>query len=263
MAKNESVEFFLRFLAERFEAFKNALNNFIQTLTLHDSNKKIDAAKVVLETIDDLKRAMSNTDHPQWLGQLETRLNWYLINHPSAKAGLTVIQTLLALNRSIENQKWDLANSASNAAIDFASIYNEYYKASRVPELFDELVSHLEEVISSGEIDSIAAIKALEKLIATIKTNARGDYFSTRGAWEFTQVFFKNYGLELLENAAGIKHVVKAIRKTMSELDLEMSQVHDKVKQRLVETNRADLPMLEYKALALPAPKPDEDADAS
>ena len=67
----------------------------------------------------------------------------------------------------------------------------------------------------------------------------------------------------MLENAAGIKHVVKAIRKTMSELDLEMSQVHDKVKQRLVETNRADLPMLEYKALALPAPKPDEDADAS
>jgi len=264
MPKNESVDFFLRFLNERFQAFRAALSSFLHTLALEDRAKKLDTAQAVLAALDDLKRAMSSNDHPNWIAPLEQKLNWYCKRAPSqADAGLQVINTVLKLNSNIESQKWNFADSAANSAIDFAAIYQEYYRSSRVPELFDELVTQLEQIIESGEIDSLTTVKALEKLIATIRKNARGDYFSTRGAWEFTQLFFKNLSIELLENIPGLKHAVKAVRKTMSELDLEMSQVHDQVKQRLTESLAGDLPMLEYKPLALPAPMSEPEEKAS
>jgi hypothetical protein len=262
MAKNESVEFFLRFLRERFNAFRQALTLFLQMLALDDRTKKVETAKAVVARLDDLKRAMSTKDHPGWIATLEQKLQWYVkAVAAQPEAGLQVIQTILSVNSEIEKQTWDFAGSSANVAIDFAAIYQEYYRESRVPELFDELVKQLQEIVDSGEIDSLQAIKALEKLIVTIKRNARGDFFSTRGAWEFTQLFFKNYGLELLENAPGLKHVVKAVRKTMSELDLEFAQVHDQIRKRLTDVSKSDLPILQYKPLALPAPK-DKPEDA-
>jgi len=49
----------------------------------------------------------------------------------------------------------------------------------------------------------------------------------------------------------------------MSELDLEFSQVHDQIRQRLVDAAKADLPMLQYKPVGLPAPKTDNEENAS
>jgi len=262
MPKNESVDFFLRFLRERFQAFRTSLTRFLDLLSQDDRNQKIKSAQHVLGTLDDLKRAMSAGDHPAWISPLEAKLQWYIKAVPShGDAGLQVIQTIIQLNPDIESQTWAFADSSANAAIDFDSIYQEYYRESHVPELFDELVSQLESIIEGGEIDSVTTIKALEKLIATIKKNARGDFFSTRGTWEFTQLFFKNFAIETLENIPGLKHVVKALRKTMSELDLEMSQVTDNVRKRLIDSAKADLPMLEYRPLAHLAPKEESSED--
>lgn len=264
MPTNESVEFFFRFLQERFNSFRKALNAFLQVITLDNRPQKIEAARAVLTCLNDLKSAMSTPDHPPWISTLEAKLNWY-VSYVSnqADAGLQLMQTILANYSSIEKQTWNFADASANAAINFAAIYQEYYNGSRVPDLFDELVTQLETIINSGEIDSLQATKALEKLVATIKKNSRGDLFSTRGAWEFTQLFFKNYALEILESLPGLKHAVKALRKTMSELDLEFSQVHEKIRQRLSDATKADLPMLQYRAFVLPAPKDDSPENAS
>ncbi len=256
MAKNESVDFFLRFLQERFQAFRTKLTDFLKTLSLENRDHKVRLANEVLASLDDLKRAMAANDHPDWVNPLESKLRWYIRHHQAQDdCGLTVLSTVMELYPRIAAQEWRFGDASPSAGIDFNSIYQEYYRTSRVPDLFDELVGQLEQIINSGEIDSNKTIKALEKLIATIRKNARGDYFATRGAYEFTQVFFKNFTLEVLESVPGIKHVVKSVRKTMSELDLEMLQVHDNVKQRLSALIPEDLPMLEYKPLALPAPK--------
>lgn len=257
MAKSDSVEFFIRFLKERFGAFQQALSAFLQVLSLDDRKQKVESAKTLLIALDDIKRAISSNDRPAWIGPLDQKLNWYVNHHSQGDAGLQLLNIIIQLSPSIASQNWQFADALSSSAIDFAGIYNEYYAQSRVPELFDELVSHMESIIESGDIDSITTIKALERLIATIKRNARGDYFSTRGAWEFTQLFFKNLSIATLESIPGLKQAVKALRKTMSELDLEMTQVHDQVRQRLHTSVTGTMPMLEYKALGLPAPKSD------
>lgn len=40
----------------------------------------------------------------------------------------------------------------------------------------------------------------------------------------------------------------------MSEVDLEMNQVHEEIKREVVEVSQVELPMLEYHMRLLPAP---------
>jgi hypothetical protein len=141
------------------------------------------------------------------------------------EAGFKLVEIVLQLNPQIEAQKWDFLESRSSLAIDFAAIYHDYYISSKVPQLFDDLIAHLETIINSGEIDSLHTINALERLLTTVRKNARGDYFASRGTWEFTQVFFKNLSVEAIESLPGLRQVSKGLRKTLSDLDLEMSQV--------------------------------------
>ena len=256
MSKNESVEFFLRFLRERYDVFHGKYTDFLLALPQDDGKQKVITARATLAALDDLRRAISEKDQPPWFNTIHKMIDWYLrAGHGNPEAGLKILRTIIKHNHEIESQTWDSRDFASDSAIDFARIYQEYFRQSRVPELFDELVAQLEAIISSGEIDSLDAIKALEKLVATIRKNSRGDFFSTRGAWEFTQVFFKNYALELLERIPGLGEAVKALRKTMSDLDSEFSQVHVEIRSHLTEIVKEDLPMLEYHPIQLPAPK--------
>jgi len=264
MADKSSVDFFLRFLNERFRDFLKSRESFLFSLAGDDRAQKVKSAQRFLDSLRDLKSAMATNDHPGWMGPLEQKLNWYCgIKAEQPDAGLQLLQVLFATQPAIDSQQWNPENLNAPSAIDFAAIYGEYYRSSKVPELFDQLVTHLQAIIESGAVDSIQTIRALEKLIATIRRNARGDYFSTRGTLEFARVFLQRLTVETLESIPGIKQVVKALRQTMSELDIEMLHVHDEVKKRLTTDIRVDLPMLEYKPRGLPAPMIDVDVEVS
>lgn len=264
MATNESIEFFHRSLSERFQKFRVTLQEFLQILTKEEQNRKIEAAKAVVVCTDNLKSFLAERDRPNWLKVLEEKIKWY-IEHGKAKpnSGLEVVNTLLHIHHQIESQKWQL-DKPTDTAIDFAAVYEEYYNDSRVPELFDELVSQLEQLIDSEELDSRKTIKSLQKLIATVRKNAKRDYFSTRGTWEFTQLFFRNLTFEFLESIPGIKHVVKALRKTLKEIDLEMSEVNSQVQKRLSELTQCDnIPLHDYHSVELPPASHNSDSKAT
>jgi hypothetical protein len=253
MAQTESVKFYVRFLTERYQALVASLHELYKVLTQEDREKKAAAAKALHVCVADLKGALSQSDWPAWLRPLDERLHWYLqVWKPQPEAAAGLLDTLMKLHPAITAQSWDFGEASAKYAIDFAAIYQQHFLASKVPQLFDELIAHLETIINSGKIDSLQTISALEKLLATIRKNARGDYFSTRGSWEFTQVFFKNFSLEVIESVPGLTQVSKALRKTMRELDVEMSQVLNHVRKSLTDSIPDPIPMLEYKTLALP-----------
>lgn len=261
MPNNETVKFYLRFLSERFGAFRTVLDRFLIAITLENRKQKLDAAQNVMNSLNELKGALSEEDYPSWIATLEGILSWYQNRAETINdAGLKVFKTIMQVYPAIEAQKWNVTDSTANSAVDFAAIYQEAYDNSRVSELFNEVVIHLEKIIESGEIDSLTTIKTLEKLIATIRKNAQKDYFSTRGAWDFTQIFVKNLSIEILENIPGIKHLFKALTQTMSELDSEMIQVHDQIRNKVKESVAEDLPMLKNRSLVLPEAEMEEEA---
>lgn len=264
MPSRESVGQYERLLNELFNVFLAKLKATIRAMSLEDRSKKVEAVRAAQTALDDLKRSISEADRPHWMGPLIGAFNTYLSSPPgSPDIGLNLFNTISQNQAAIDAQKWHITDNDSNSGVDFSAIYMEYFNQSRVPALFDELVKHLEEIIHSGQVDSVKMIRQFEELIATIKKNARRDYFSTRGAWEFTRVYLANLGIEALEEIPLLRVPIKALRKTAEELDIEMNQVTEQVSMRVTQIIHAPLPILAYKRLALPPPNEPEIIEGS
>ena len=247
MPKNESVDFFLRFLNERFDVFKRSFENLKEILVQNNADNKIAACKETLQTIVSLKEAMSSSDHPKWIGHIEGATRKFIERHRHyADAGKTFINAIIACSPYIQNQKWEFSESQEYAPVDFDGYFQKFYDESRLPELFDELVSHLQVLIESGQIDSIHVFTQLQKLTNTIRHNARGSYFSVHATFDFAITFLKNLALEYLEKIPVLAETLRAIQKTIDELKSEFATVQQKTRDDVIDKLKTDLPLLGY-----------------
>lgn len=247
MAQNENVEFFLRALNERFADFKQRYEQLVSAVAQENKAAKKDAATKLLLTIDDLKRHVSKKDLPPWVGPLEVKVRWYSeVVDGHANAGPELLNTIRAVDPEIKRQKWGFDEAPAADAVNFGQIYTEYYSASRVPALFDQLVQELESIIRTGAIDSIKGITSLEKLIATIRANGGAGYFETLGVWEYTRTFFKHLAWGALEKIPVVGVAFKAVRETLKEIDVELDKVNTQVKQKMDEAIEDAIPVLDH-----------------
>lgn len=252
MSKDSSFEFFMRAVEERHQIFKNRLDELLEAVSGNDPQKKQGASKSAHESLQHLKQTISQADYPPWLGPIESKLHWYTPRTKEEKSGKVLLSTLIKLYSQIMKQQWNLDRPKGISPVDFDSIYRLFYDESRAPELFEELLKQLQSIVDSGEVDSLKAIQSLEKLISTIRKNMRGSYFSTVGTLHFTTTLFKNYLWEELSKIPAIGSFLQAFSKTLSELDVEMSEVHTKLSERIAQDAKADLPMLKYKTQDIP-----------
>lgn len=260
MPSDASYGVFIRLLQEKYNRLRGAVDDLFYQLTAEDRTRKLDAVKRVQTMLAEFRATLAQRDVPVWLQDLDHSINVYLSGHTHDNAAATLLRSLTRLLPAI-NSVDELPNESGGArpAVDFVAVYADLFQRSHIPALFDELIKQIEAIATSGEIDSIKVVRRLESLIATIRKNVRADYFSTKATWEFTSLFIQNLGLEVLESVPVLKQTVKALRKTMDELNIEMHQVYGAFKVKVIELVQDDLPALDYHATKLlPPPKHEE-----
>lgn len=225
----------MRFVTEKHKQLIESLDNLVNTI----AGEKLDAKKIKaddsLVKATDLKGSISAQDCPQWLPALITGLQHF-------KGGTWNQQHLIShlinnLNL-IKNYKW-IFETTSETGFDFDSIFQHYKSQSRLPELFAQIIKILEEIRESGQVDSVSMISALEKVIATLKKNKNGSYFSVHSAWSFLLSFLKNYMWGELSKIPVLGTALEALEKTIQEMDEEMVKVQNEVQgemKKMVET---------------------------
>ena len=265
MKTNESVEFFLRFLQERFQVFKTSLENLKESLGNNHAENKTKACKNTLATIQSLKEAMSAQDRPAWLDKINDAINHFIQRQSQySNAGKNLINAIIDCSPQINNQKWEFTESHEYDPVDFDAYFKRFYDESRLPELFDTLVIHLQTIADSGKVDSIHAVTQLQRLINTVKRNARGSYFSVHATFEFAITLLKNLVFEYIGKIPVLGETLRAIQQTISELEQEFVTVQQKTKDDVMDKLQTDLHVLGYTprgALILELP-PSLDLDA-
>lgn len=117
-----------------------------------------------------------------------------------------------------------------------------------MPELFEKIISILTDIHDSGEVDSVAMLKALGKVIATIKKCKDGSYFSLNSAWEFLLSFLKNYMWEELSKLPILGSAMEALEKTIKETNEEMFKLHTQVQNEMKSTVEREIRVLANKS---------------
>lgn len=243
MATNESVQFFLRFVKERQTELLKSLEELVHALVGEDPKMKKSCAHLSLLRATDLKNALSQQDIPDWLQPLIQVLTKF---ENGSNTTQTLIDFIRKNERSIKSHQWKV-NDNIEQAFDFDSIFEHYKSNSRLPELFDQIIQLLEEIEASGEIDSISMLNALTKVIATLKKNKDGSFFSMNSAWSFVTSFLKHYFWAEISQIPVLGSVVQALQKAVEETNQELFIINSNVEQKMKETVEEEIRPLAHR----------------
>lgn len=245
-ARDPNVEFFLRTVEERYEIFKSSFSSLVSALCSENIQEKKKAAEDAQSASDSLLSIISKSDHPGWLTQFKSDLHVYIQSTNRSGSSNRLMKSMLKLHPQMESHRWAFDRTSVLKPVQFEEIFKEVYTNSKGPDLFEKLLASLQSIVDSGEVDSLKAIEALNKLIATIKANMRGTYFQAVGTTHFANSVLRNYLWKLLKKVPGIGDLLEAVSETLEEMDGEMSEIHSKVKAQLKSHSMGNFEALEY-----------------
>jgi len=237
MPSQASVEFFIRFVQERYGVLLRATNDMLSIFAGEDRGAKKRVAELTLARANDLRSALSDQDVPGWLKQLVSYLGYYL---QDSWTSADFLGHYIQIKPNIHEHAWNF-NEQSSDAFDFDSIFERYKQQSRLGELFDEVVRILEGIRASEAVDSASMIHALGKVIATVRKSKDGSYLAVNSAWQFLRAFLQNYFWGELAKLPVLGSAFEALQKTIEETGKEMQRVHDSTALEMEQTVQAEL----------------------
>ena len=248
----KSESFFNRTLEAKTSEARKAVDECIKQYLAASNSSRKPSADTAFAAVDLIVQMLHETDRPGWLVNIHRDLNT-ATNHSSDNNGVAALQRITSEHfPKMLRHKWKVIAADSTPGFDFDAVYQKYRSEYRIPELFDELVGHLKQIVASGEVDSVRAVRELNKIIATLQNSRTGSLLSTRGAWYFVATWFKNTGWELLGSIPVAGPVAKGLRKTLDETNSSMEKLHDSMQSDLETMIAVDFPRLEYKPPELP-----------
>ena len=252
-------QYFEQSLREKYSEAVKATDSCIQLfLTNRADDAKQKQAVLAFKAVETLFDLLPRQHRPLWLNQLKSSLNTLKASpfSPTSLSAATSIAT--QLYPQMRGHDWRFDDGNDNG-FDFDRIYEDYRDQNRISELFDEIVGWLQQIIDSGEIDSIRAVNELNHMIATLLAARAGSYFATRGAWYFFTQWMQNTGWELMGDIPVLGAAVRGLKQTLDDTNTAMEKMHNGIDAEFNENLTENFPRLEYKPPALPAPEAEPD----
>ncbi len=244
MTANDSLQLFLRLIKQKHQSLRETADSLLRVLAGEDLNAKKNAANSMLQAANDLKAVLSNSDIPPWLLDTINQLPVFIDGRWNS---YDLLSNLIPQKAALDSHHW-VFDEGAEVAFDFDSIFEHFRKESRLPELFEEIIRLLEQIQGSGSVDSVTMLRALGKVISTIKRSKDGSYFSLNSAWEFLLSFLNNYLWGELSKLPVLGTALDALRKTIYETNDEMFRLHTQVRDEMTRVVEEEVKVLANKS---------------
>jgi len=262
---SNSESFFQRTLEEKTKEARAAVQSCVISFLSASPNGRQVAAQNAVDAVGRVVDMLYPNDRPPWLDPMHAALKIAHSNHNDQHGIKNIQHVANQYQGALNKHKWRLVDMDATTGFDFDSVYNKYKAENRIPELFEEIISALNDIIVSEEIDSVNALEELRRILATLQNAKNGSYFATRNAWFFVATWFKNTGWELLSDIPVLGAAVRGLRKSLEGMNDGMQNLHEQIQADLQAQLSQDFPRLEYHAPDLPRleHRPDTDTEES
>lgn len=251
----------MRFVQEKHELLKQRLNELFKVMPSDNHDEKVTANSLLLEACEDLERILAASDRPKWLSHLINETKLYEQKHQTTGHNFQLLKSIVSQRGPALSHPWSFEKSSAETDYNFDSVYERFKADSKLPKFFDTMIDTLENMIKSGEIDSLTALNSLQQLASVIRQNKKGSYFSVMASWEFISSFTKNLMWQELGNLPGVKPLKSAFEKTVEEMDIELEVLHKSIADEMKEKYKTTVQTLTYKSKSenILEHKPNED----
>jgi hypothetical protein len=167
-------------------------------------------------------------DVPPWLNALYGGVTTPRANFTREQLLKHIIQIL----NDIYNFTWELTGE-EDGPIEFDELFTRLRSETKIDKLFDDAISKLQEILDTGQIEYVKAIKALEHLIATLKKSKGGSYLAMIAGWDFLQSFLRNLAIEEVKAIPIIGPIISALIATAEEGRAEILRLEKSMAKEL------------------------------
>lgn len=251
-------QFLVTTVTAKHQEANQAVQQFLHVMFANSNpDARKNAVHKAITATEELQSVVHENYRPPWLARIISNLRRFE-SQPQNQNGINAVHAVATSDFPVMSKhQWDFSEPQP-AGFDFDQIFNDARNANQIPQLFDEIISCLQEISDSGAIDSIRIINELNAVIATLKNAKNGSYLATRHGWDFLVAWLKETGWEAFGDLPVIGAPVRALKSTLEKTNTAMDQMHADMHEKIAISTEKDLPKLTYDPPKLPAPEPDE-----
>jgi hypothetical protein len=223
MVQAKSIDAFKRSLDERFRILLTDLGAVVDAFASNAPDSRVGPITKLVEAARDIHDYLSDQDRPPWLVQLYRTGQAYL-THQTTDHLTTFLNTLLKHYPSIRAIQFD----DDAPIVKFDELFERYRDEGRLPELFDELITIVSDIIQTGEIDSAMALDALRQIVDLLRANRHGSYLAVRSTISLTR-YLKNLIAVVLDDIPVIKQLREAFERTVEQSEQELEKIEARI----------------------------------
>lgn len=233
MPEYPNVAFYSSLLNERFEHFKAILGILLDAFGRNKPEDKVSACQSAHTALNRLIEILPNHYRPAWMQKLSERFVLYVERHANPAEGRALLDAILANYTALNSENFQSVAAKKDSSVDFESLYKESLATTHVSALFDRLIGEIETLIQSGAVEKVKAVKALEKLLASLRQNRNGSLLAIMLSRQWAGRLFSNVVRENLSSIPLAGPTFAAIYTTIDEIDGELQKLNESMNARL------------------------------
>lgn len=252
---------FQRSVHERHSELRARLGTLFRVLPQDGAmQQKIKAASESFAAATNLRDILAKEDRPKWLQPLIQGLQSYAVNKGSATAAEKLMLAIGNYYHAMDNHEW-VFQSDPEQLPDFDAVFDEYLRAGKIPELFDELVELLQKILACDEFVNRHVEKVLWQLIAALRKNRNGSYFAVLWTWNGVRSYLNFLLWRGVLKTPGLQVFAEAWQDMQEAIDARVVKLTTDFQQDLAKrVPPAQFPSVAYEPPALPH-EPNEKSD--
>jgi Mor family transcriptional regulator len=261
---DKSTEYFKKSLEERHNSYIRSVDTLIPALVSENKDLKTKESQNCLDTANKLQDLLAINDRPSWLTSSISVLNYYGVGTYNTHQ---LMKFFIDNYQAIKSHKWNF-NQSDFERFEFDEIFRKSRDEGTLEELLEKVIEIFQQILDSGEIDSIKLKESLEKMISMIQNNKNGSYFSLNSMWVIVVTFIKEYLFAEFSSLPIVGSLAVALRETVENIDEEMMKVNENAKNKMqsiihsefnvLKDKKSSIPFLTYSKEGLIADKGDE-----
>jgi hypothetical protein len=161
----------------------NSMNSLISALVSPDNKSLFTCYEQVKNTLKVFNTILPETDQPSWLRSIYNKLvgvEIHGIENISTELRIQWANVIIKNYDMAKKYVWDQNSSNGNNHFLFENICLENYSKTDLPQLYEQLIILLNEMLASNLIDSKEIDQAIHNLIDMLTTNRDSSYFARR-----------------------------------------------------------------------------------
>jgi hypothetical protein len=205
------------------------VDHFIKVVTTNNKDPKVSAARTLQVAVESVRAILDHADCPEWVDPIIQACNHAVANNGDGSTLVNLLTTLMLRIKDIRS--WGFIEHDTH--LDFDAIFRAAYDKSQIPELFDKTGELLQQIVESGHCDSIKVREMLEGLIALLKKNRNGSYYSAAATWQVMKTAFSSALFHTLTTIPLLGVALKTLSVVLKELDLKWSDLGQEITETI------------------------------